>query len=104
MHGAYVPEDIEWTRVGGSPHHHQVWLRRRKPGHVRRTRILIGEVRRHRLSGRYTREWRAFAEGTPEFPPVFENHFQAMAYLKERWEAGSAVPEAVLPRRVLTGE
>lgn len=104
MHGAYVPQDIVWTRVDGSIHHHRVWLLRLKPGRVRRTRILIGEVRRHRTAGRATREWRAFPEGLPEFPPVFENHLLALEYLLDRWEARCLVPEADRPtERLLSG-
>jgi hypothetical protein len=97
LHGDYLPPDLTWTMVGGSRHHHQVWLWRLQPGRQRRTRILLGEVRRHRMEGRATREWRSFAEGTLEFPPVFQNHYLAMDYLKRRWETRCLVPEALRP-------
>jgi hypothetical protein len=88
---------MEWTLVDGSKDHHRVWLWRLKPGNVRRTRILVGEVRRYRLEGRLTRWWRTFPEGVLEYPEVFENHFLAMDYLKNRWETRSALPEIVRP-------
>lgn len=88
MHGSYVPDpEIAWSLVDGNKDHHQVWLRRRPRGHAARTRVLLGEVRRYRLTGRDTRKWRAFPEGAAaEYPTVHKNHYEAMAYLLARWE------------------
>jgi hypothetical protein len=92
-HGNYLPgDDIRWHKV--TTDHHKVYLYRVKPGHVNRTRILIGEVRRLMVSTKEKRHWRAFPEGgLIEFPEVFDNHVLALEYLRNRWEGGPVVPE-----------
>jgi hypothetical protein len=97
VHGAYVPEGVVWSLVDGSRDHHRVYLLCPRPGRVRRTRVLLGEVRRYRTSGRHTRYWRAFPAGVLEFPEVFENHYLAMEYLRGRWESRCASPEQMRP-------
>lgn len=106
-HGNYLPgDDITWEKL--TTDHHRVFLWRFKPGNEqRRTRIVIGEVRRHTPGLSYanshrspTRLWRAFPEGGPvEYPEPFDTHVLALEYLKNRWEMGSAVPESPLPQR-----
>jgi len=96
LHGAYLPDEIRWEQVPGSGnHHHLVYLMRLRAGHVRRSRIFIGEVRRSSMKGTGARKWRAFpvVGGTMEFPEVLETHIMALEYLKARWETRMLVPE-----------
>jgi hypothetical protein len=110
-HGSYVPEgtgwNIGWTTVDGDSRlcgggdHHRVWLFVVLPGRTVRTRVLLGEVRRYGgVDGSHPeRRWRAFPEGIlTEFPPVFKNHYEAMLYLKNCWEARVLVEPARPPR------
>jgi hypothetical protein len=108
-HGAYVPEGVTWTTVDGGlwkgGDHHRVWLWRVFPGQIERSRILLGEVRRYggtdyRKYGKHPeRWWRAFPEGTlTEFPPVLKNHYEALLYLKNCWEARVLVEPARPPK------
>lgn len=99
-HGPYLPEGVEWKRVDGSNDHHRAFLWIVKPGNVRRTRILLGDLRRSytdRKGAFEARYWRAFPVGVTEFPEVFGTHIAGLRYLKERWEARSVVTEP--PRR-----
>lgn len=96
-HGAYVPENVRWSVL--SRDHHRVFLLVDVPGRIYRQRVCIGEVRRFETSGRWTRAWRAFPEGSTEFPPVLDNHVQALEFLKDRWQVRQVVSEIVRPRR-----
>jgi hypothetical protein len=97
-HGDYLPEGVKYTGMGSD--RHVVYLYKLKPGHVRRTKILIGEVRRSRRVGsRGERCWRGFPVRASEFPEVFDDHRQALQYLVDRWEAGGMVVEPAKPYR-----
>lgn len=96
-HGFYLPEGVRFT--GLNTDRHVVYLYRLKPGHVRRTKVRIGEVRKSRRPGyRGERCWRAFPERGGEFPELFENHKLALEYLVKCWDAGPLVVEPTAPR------
>jgi hypothetical protein len=98
-HGYYLPSD-EFTWHCVSADHHVVYLYRLKPGMIRRTKFRIGEVRRAAQRGtRGQRCWRAFPESSDEFPELFDTHVLALEYLRNRWDAGPVVIEAVKPPR-----
>lgn len=87
------PPDVFWEEI--TKDHHRVFMWVRPPGRRNRSRVVLGEVRRHRLEGRARRHWRAFPEGVAEFPDVFDNHVLALHYLKGRWESRQVVPESM---------
>lgn len=99
VHAEYNPPEIDCVRL--TRDHHLVYLRRVPPGGRYRTRILIGEVRRHvtdKMSARDTRCWRAFPEGVMEFPELFANRLLALEYLKRRWDFQSLMAQVGPPR------
>jgi hypothetical protein len=97
-HGDYLPEGVKWVGLGAD--RHVVYLYKLKPGNTRRTKILIGEVRRSRRPGaRGERCWRAFPVRVSEFPEVFDDHRLALQYLVDRWEAGPLLVEPAKPYR-----
>jgi hypothetical protein len=97
-HGNYLPPEVRWEGLGDD--RHVVYLYKLKPGHVRRTKIRIGELRRSPRPGfKGERCWRAFPEKMNEFPEVCDNHIQALEYLVTRWEAAPVIIESAKPRQ-----
>lgn len=96
-HGAYAPPDVYWEAI--SRDHHRVYLWTFPPGKQNRKSVLLGEVRRHSPDGhaRARRCWRAFPEGIPEFPELFARHYDALEYLKTRWETRTVLAERPAP-------
>jgi hypothetical protein len=98
VHGDFLPPGVRYTGLGEDCH--VAYLYKLLPGHVRRKRIHIGEVRRSPQPGyRGERCWRAFPVRVSEFPEVFENHIQALQYLVDRWEAGPVIVEPARARQ-----
>lgn len=100
MHGAYLPEGVRFSYAPGNRDCHLVRLRVLAPGRTNHKLIRIGEVRRcpaDSPGSHEQRRWRAFSV-LPEFPPVFDTHYEALVYLKQRWEAGVVIPQ-VRPAR-----
>lgn len=102
-HGPFVPEGVRFRYVPGKRDIHRVWLYVPRKGSRYRKRVEIGQVRRcpspSDVDGvaRQLRHWRAFSV-LPEFPPVFSTHYEALCYLKQRWEAAPVIPRLVLAR------